>query len=178
MNFNQLLENVQSPSNEPPYLDIGDIAISLGVKRNSHKWFGPLNASQYNLTSFKGSPRKILDHHVPGRPVFRGNLIATFNKFKDLVGAPKEIEGYFSVSFCKKLTSAKGFPDRVHGSFYCVGSGLTEKELAKYDVGNKVNGKIFFNDKYEPSDKIRFTKAYHQAQKFTDADEQQDITSI
>lgn len=181
MNFDQLLENVQEPPQGQPYLDVGDFMVKWGVKRNARKLLGPINLSYSKLTSLKGSPRVMWDDHIPGKGAISANFSVGGNPIVDLQGAPKYIEGNFIAYGCPLLVSAKGFPDYVGGFANLARTGLTQEELAKHDVGNKVKGEIYLSTTGphgEPADKIKLTKAYLQAQKHTSTEEQQDITEI
>lgn len=62
-----------------------------------------------NLTSLKGSPKKV-----------NGGFDCGYcKKLISLEGAPKETRGDFCCNYCKNLKSLKGAPEVVRGDFYC-----------------------------------------------------------
>ena len=79
-------------------------------------------------------------------------------KLESLEGAPEKVGGGFYCSYCSKLESLKGAPKEVGGDFYCVSNqSLKSLEGAPKEVGgnfNCLNCKILFtnNDVKKVSD--------------------------
>ena len=71
-----------------------------------------------NLTSLKGSPRKV-----------GGHFDCSYNELTTLKESPKEVGGSFNCTY-NKLTSLEGSPKEVGGSFNCSRNNLTSLEGA------------------------------------------------
>ena len=53
------------------------------------------------------------------------------DKLQSLEGAPEKVNGFFNCSYCDKLQSLEGAPEKVNRDFYCLGC---KKQFTKEDV--------------------------------------------
>lgn len=78
------------------------------------KIVGDINARQCQLTSLKGAQQTGKSWDL------------TYNKFKTLEGAPREIKGHFIVNSNPSLKSLKGGPERVFGDYLVQSIGTDD----------------------------------------------------
>jgi hypothetical protein len=134
--WNNGLLDVDGDVNFPTY--VPEIPFKFG------KVSGDFNCSMLNLKYFKNCP------------IYVGGLFyGTFNKIKDLVGAPREVGGGFVISFNPYLDRLKGFPRKVGGSvsiYKCARVFDKEEIRRRCDVGGFIH--VLSADEIDDKDEV------------------------